>query len=138
MSYEDAMAEAKRTGKLVLVDFTGVNCPNCRTVEVGIFPKPEVVEQLKKFVTVQLYTDIVNIDSIPADARRDLADDNKERELDLTGETTSPNYVVVSPEGKVLAKTGYQANTDFLRRFLMDAQVKYQPTEKVAQGGENR
>jgi thiol:disulfide interchange protein DsbD len=135
MSYEDAIAEAKATGKLVLIDFTGVNCANCRTVEQSIMPRPEVVAELKKFVTVQLYTDRVDIDSITADQQLELAIANASRENDMTGGVTSPFYVVVSPDEKVLARTGYEANSDFLLKFLKDAQGKHPGGQKVANAG---
>ncbi len=132
MSYEAALEEAKATNRPVLIDFTGVNCANCRTVEKSIMPKPDVVEQLKKFVTVQLYTDTVDIDSLTKEQRKELADDNLDFEEKLTEQITSPLYVVVTPDGKKVAQTGYSADTNFLRDFLKGALAKYQGVEKVA------
>ena len=103
MSYEAALAEAKAKWRPVLVDFTGVNCANCRLMEKSVMPRPEVVAELKKFVPVQLYTDFVPIDSITRAQREALAEANLEREQELTNETTSPLYVALDAEGKVLA-----------------------------------
>lgn len=133
MSYDAALKEAKEKNKLVLIDFTGVFCANCRTVEQKIMPKPDVVKELKKFVTVSLFTDQVDIDSIPPDDRETLGIENLKFEVELISENTSPVYVVVSPDGKVLGKTKYNpANDDFLRDFLREMQGKYGAGEKVA------
>ena len=63
MSLEQAREQAAKENRPILIDFTGVNCPNCRLMERSVFPKPDVVPLLRKFVTVQLYTDFVPIDS---------------------------------------------------------------------------
>ena len=55
--YAQALAVAKRDGKRVFVDFTGYTCTNCRWMEVNMMPRPEVREQLAKYVLVKLYTD---------------------------------------------------------------------------------
>lgn len=121
-SYDAAVEKAKKTGRPILIDFTGVNCANCRQMERSVIPKPEVVALLKKFVTVQQYTDFVPIDSISQDQREELAQDNLGREVDLTNQQTSPLYVVLNAEGKVLASIGgfneVPVFVDFLRRAL--------------------
>ena len=55
--YPQALAVARRDGKRVFVDFTGYTCTNCRWMEVNMLPRPEVREQLAKYVLVKLYTD---------------------------------------------------------------------------------
>ncbi len=55
--YPQALAVARRDGKRVFVDFTGYTCTNCRWMEVNMMPRPEVREQLAKYVLVKLYTD---------------------------------------------------------------------------------
>jgi thiol:disulfide interchange protein len=55
--YDQALAVAKRDGKRIFVDFTGYTCTNCRWMEVNMLPRPEVREQLAKYVLVRLYTD---------------------------------------------------------------------------------
>ena len=74
MSYDQAREVATAQNKPILIDFTGVNCANCRAMESGVFPRPEVVAVLKKFVTVQLYTDFVPISSITSEQRVKLAE----------------------------------------------------------------
>jgi thiol:disulfide interchange protein len=55
--YDQALAVARRDGKRVFVDFTGYTCTNCRWMDVNMLPRPEVREQLAKYVLVRLYTD---------------------------------------------------------------------------------
>ena len=135
MSYEAALEQAKAQNKPVLIDFTGVFCANCRTVEHKIMPRPDVVAELKKFVTVSLYTDQADIDSLSLEDREDLAAANLEFEIKLVDESTSPVYAVVTPEGKLLGKTSYQANDDFLRDFLREMREKHATGIAVARNG---
>jgi thiol:disulfide interchange protein DsbD len=135
MSLDQARELAAAQRKPILIDFTGVNCPNCRAMEAGVFPKPEVVAMLKKFVTVQLYTDFVNINSITADQREQLARRNQELILELAHEATNPNYVVLSPSGQVLAVKGGLLERSVFVDFLSKALDKLSDEVKVAQAG---
>ena len=133
LSYEEALEKAQAEGKPVLIDFTGVNCANCRLMEARVLPRAEVARRLGEFVTVQLYTDRVPINSITAGQRESLAEKNQVRELDLTNEATNPFYVVVSPRGELLgSKGGYNEPGVFLD-FLAAALAKFKKGDaKVA------
>ena len=74
LSYDAAFERARAENKPVLVDFTGTWCQNCRLMEQYVFPKPEVIKALGKFVTVSVYVDSVPIDSISAAQREKLAE----------------------------------------------------------------
>ena len=52
-----ALAKARQTGKLVLIDFTGYTCTNCRWMESNIFGRPDVAAALDRYVLSRLYTD---------------------------------------------------------------------------------
>jgi thiol:disulfide interchange protein len=136
MSLEQALELAKAGKKAILIDFTGENCANCRAMEAGVFPLPEVVEMLKKFVTVQLYTDFVPIDSITAAQRADLAERNQERIINLAHANTNPSYVVLSPDGSVVATTGGLVEAPAFVNFLSKALEKASNSVKVAQNSE--
>ena len=135
LSYEAAVERSKAVGKPILIDFTGVNCANCRLMEQRVLPRPEVAALLGRFVTVKLYTDFVPIASITADQREELARKNQERELELGNDTTNPLYVVISPDGQVLGTTGGyrepEVFVDFLTRSL--GKLKVAAEGKVAQ-----
>ena len=66
MSLDQAKELAAAQKKPILIDFTGVNCANCRLMEQRVLPRPEIVKLLSEFVTIQLYTDFVPIASITA------------------------------------------------------------------------
>jgi thiol:disulfide interchange protein DsbD len=55
--YDAALAQARREGRLMLIDFTGYTCTNCRWMEANMFPKPEVKQRLEHYIRVRLYTD---------------------------------------------------------------------------------
>ena len=55
--YDGALVQAKAQHKLVLIDFTGFTCTNCRWMEANMFPRAEVSRALEGFVRVRLFTD---------------------------------------------------------------------------------
>jgi thiol:disulfide interchange protein len=135
LSLAAALESAKAKRKPVLVDFTGVNCANCRTMEATIMPRPEVVKEMRHFITVQVYTDFVPIKSITEGEREDLAQENLQHEVELIKETTSPNYAVLDPDGKVVAVRSFDPSPSVFVKFLQDARAKLESTQKVAQAG---
>jgi thiol:disulfide interchange protein DsbD len=54
---EAAVAQARASKRLVIIDFTGYTCTNCRWMEANMFPRPEVRAALDTFVRARLYTD---------------------------------------------------------------------------------
>jgi thiol:disulfide interchange protein len=137
MSFEAAQEQAKAEGRPILIDFTGVNCANCRTMETGVMPRPEIVKLLEKFVTVQLYTDFVPIGSLRQDQREELAAKNQERLLAL-GEATNPYYVAIGSDGKILDSIGGYRPASAFAAFLDKALAKQSSVDKVAQAGSVR
>jgi thiol:disulfide interchange protein DsbD len=55
--YDRGLKQAKAENKPVFIDFTGYTCTNCRWMEVNLFTKTPVKEELAKYVRVRLYTD---------------------------------------------------------------------------------
>ena len=141
MSFEQAREEANAQKRPILIDFTGVNCANCRLMERRVLPRGDVIAKLKKFVTVQLYTDFVPINSITAQQRQKLAEINQDRIVDLAKEATNPFYVVLSPSGEVLGRLGGYNDPpvfiDFLNKALerLPDGVKVSQTEEPAPAG---
>ncbi|MGZ3432293.1 MAG: cytochrome c biogenesis protein CcdA [Isosphaeraceae bacterium] len=133
MSLDQAKELAAAQKKPILIDFTGVNCANCRLMEKRVLPRPEIVKLLSEFVTIQLYTDFVPIASITATQRKELAEKNQERQLDLAQEATNPFYVVLTPEGKLVSSLGgYNEPMHFLL-FLKKSLEKARGATIVAQ-----
>jgi thiol:disulfide interchange protein len=57
-NYEEGLAYAKKVGKPVMIDFTGVTCVNCRRMEELVWSKPEILSILKNdVVLISLYVD---------------------------------------------------------------------------------
>jgi thiol:disulfide interchange protein len=55
---EDAIAEAKKQHKPLMIDFTGWACVNCRRMEENVWVKPEIYNTLKdKYIIASLYVD---------------------------------------------------------------------------------
>lgn len=56
--YEEGLAEAKRTGKPLFIDFTGHGCVNCRNMEASVWADKEVLKRLNNdYIMVSLYVD---------------------------------------------------------------------------------
>jgi thiol:disulfide interchange protein DsbD len=53
----EAIAEAKRTGKPIFLSFSGYTCTNCHWMDANILSQLEVRNLLEQFVLVKLYTD---------------------------------------------------------------------------------
>jgi thiol:disulfide interchange protein DsbD len=102
-------------------------------MERSVLPLPNVVKLLKKFVTVQLYTDRVDISSITAEQREALAVANQERIIELAREATNPFYVVLSPSGEVLGRLGGYNEPQVFVDFLSQALKKLPSDMKVTQ-----
>ncbi len=110
--YEAARAKARRENKPLLINFTGYACTNCRLMEENVLPRPEVASVLEDFISVELHTDGVD----------EKSKINAKLQLEQFGTVTLPLYVVLSPEGKELARfeEGFtrdpQRFADFLKR----------------------
>jgi len=106
--YDEALRQARAEGKPIFIDFTGVTCTNCRLMEEQVFKKPEVVDELKKFVTVQLYTDKDTDQS-----RRYQA-----MQLEEFGQITLPLYVVQTPDKEKLGERSFDTSVPGFVEFL--------------------
>jgi len=51
------LADARRDGTPVFVDFTGFTCTNCRWMEANIFARPDVQRALAQYKLARLFTD---------------------------------------------------------------------------------
>lgn len=111
--YEHALAFAKKTGKPILIDFTGHACASCRYTEDKIWPDMEVMRRLNSnVVLVSLYVDDKrSLD--PKDFKKVLWF-GKEREITTIGDkfkymeetiykqSTQPLYVLLDNNEQLL------------------------------------
>ena len=105
-----AREEFKKTGepKCIFIDFTGVNCDNCKLNERSVFTKPEISRLFAPFLFVKLYTDSVPLDYYAADLRSQ-PDATNRAGVDATeangwfsnkafGSIQLPLYVIIEPQ----------------------------------------
>ncbi len=130
MSLAQAREIAAAQNRPILIDFTGVNCSNCRLMEARVFPKPQIVSLLKQFVTVQLYTDFVPIATLTADTREARAAINQKILFNMAKEVTNPFYAVLAPDGKLVSAIGGYNEPNVFQEFLTRALERTSP--KVA------
>ncbi|MFM2338742.1 MAG: hypothetical protein RL115_1935 [Bacteroidota bacterium] len=117
--YEGALKLAKEQNKPLLVDFTGWACVNCRRMEENAWPDP-IVDSLmrKEFIVVSLYVDEKNNLPLTAQTKVQLTNGTQKSIVSIGdkwstfqtenfGATSQPQYVIISPEQKLLTKTKF-------------------------------
>jgi thiol:disulfide interchange protein DsbD len=99
MEFERAVSVATKDQQPLFLDFTGVNCVNCRQMERTVMIEENVVAAMKKMVRAQLYTDLVpGITDV--ELREKLLLLNQELQWELIRDVALPSYAVVSADGK--------------------------------------
>jgi thiol:disulfide interchange protein DsbD len=94
--YDAALAQARRQGKRVFVDFTGYTCTNCRWMEANMFTRPEISRALAGFVRVRLYTD----------GAGERFQRQQKMQQEKFGTVALPYYVILDAAGNPLATFG--------------------------------
>ncbi|HEX5432157.1 MAG TPA: cytochrome c biogenesis protein CcdA [Bryobacteraceae bacterium] len=94
--YRQALDLARQQNKLVLVNFTGYTCTNCKWMEANMFPKPEIAGALQNLVLVDLYTD----------GNDAAADENQKIEQDKFKTVAVPFYALVDANENVVNTFG--------------------------------
>lgn len=106
--YETALAESKRTGKPLFVDFTGYTCTNCRWMERNMFTREDVRDLMNRYVLVRLYTD----------RREESNRRNRAMQIDRFKTIDLPFYAIFSSEDKVLGQSVFTRDTERFKGFL--------------------
>ncbi|WBO86162.1 thioredoxin family protein [Hymenobacter yonginensis] len=101
-----AMQQAKATNKPVLAVFSGSDwCKPCIMLKQEVFDKPEFEQFAKdRFVLARFDFPRSKKNKLPATQTKI----NEQAAAQLNKEGAFPLVVLLSPEGKVLAKTGYR------------------------------
>ncbi len=118
LQLDEAIRVARKKDRPVFVDFTGVNCQNCRDMENDVLNRPNVVGILSTLPRAQLYLD--RIPTVPEGEESDrLLEQNRQLSKDLTGGYAMPTYVILSPDGReVLSTTSGVVSQEKFTRFL--------------------
>lgn len=123
--YAEALAKARAEGRPVLLTFTGYACTNCHWMKANLFTLPEIAQEMKKFVLVDLYTD----GSDEASVR------NQEMQEKGYGTVAIPFYAIVDPKGSTIATfPGLTRDSAEWRAFLQSGTAEAIPAASVTSG----
>jgi thiol:disulfide interchange protein len=115
--YDEALEASKKLKKPVMLDFTGINCVNCRKMEAQVWSNPEVMKRLKEdFIIASLYCDYDKTD-LPKDKQFfskelnadivTIGDFNEHLQASKFNSNSQPFYFYVDENGKKLIEGGY-------------------------------
>ncbi len=140
--YDEALAVARKLHKPLMLDFTGINCVNCRKMEGQVWSDPEVMKRLKEnFVIVSLYVDVHDVDLQQKDQYfsktldkqiTTLGDKNADLQISKYNANTQPYYFFLDANENRLAPEGYGYDPDISKFIkLLDGVVDaYNKTKK--------
>ena len=128
--FDAGWAESKRTGKPMLLDFTGWACVNCRKMEEQVWSQPRVYQRLRDdYILVSLYVD--DREDLPQDRQFTFRFANGKTKQIRTvgnlwstfqtanfGSVSQPYYVQLSPELEVLGPAIQYADADTYFQWL--------------------
>lgn len=138
--YEEGMAAARRSGKPVLVDFSGYGCVNCRKMEAAVWTHPEVKQLIEEnYILIELMVD----DKTALERVEVVNEQGKEVKLRTVGDKWSylqrykfganaqPFYVLLDAEGKPL-NGAYSYNEDVAAytSFLREGLTNYKASQR--------
>lgn len=140
--YKEALEVARKLKKPLMLDFTGINCVNCRKMEGQVWSDAKVMQRLKEdFVIASLYVDVHNLD-IPETEQYyskaldqqivTLGDKNADMQVTKFGANTQPYYFFLDANENRLTEEGYGYNPDIEKFISLLDKVKteYQNTIK--------
>jgi thiol:disulfide interchange protein DsbD len=138
--YETGMEYAARTGKPVIIDFTGFGCVNCRKMEAAVWTDARVKDLLENdYVLISLYVD----DKTKLAQPVELEESGKKRTLKTVGDKWSylqrskfganaqPFYVILDNRGFPLSPS-YAYNEDVQKyiQFLENGKKQYRAKDR--------
>lgn len=141
--YEAGMEYARKTGKPVMLDFTGHGCVNCRKMENAVWRDPAVRDLLMKdYVLISLYVD----EKTPLPQTITVEEQGKEVRLRTIGDRWSylqrmkfgcnaqPYYFILDNEGHVLAAPrSYNEDVPAYTKWLKNGLEAYKMQRANAQ-----
>ena len=117
---EEAKAYARQTGKPIFIDFTGINCNNCRKMEQYVLSNDDVKKYMNdNFVLCELYCDMNDIKLPESEWVKD-----GERTITTLGRrnlffqrthynmNAQPYYVIIDADGNAQTKENFSYNPD--------------------------
>ncbi len=115
--YNEAKAASRASNKPIMIDFTGIQCVNCRKFEASIWSDNAVMTKMKNdFIVVSLFSDYDD-EELPDNEKFfskaingqvvTVGDRNEDLQQQLIQASGQPNYVFVNGDGKLLVPGGY-------------------------------
>lgn len=131
LDFDAAVEVASGSNKPMFLDFTGVNCINCRKMEKEVLSTDLVHDVLEDLVRVQLYTDIIPGVGAQPEVHDRLLTRNNNLQSEWLKDTGLPAYVIATPDGKeILARfVGYNPSGADFQRFLEEGLKKWKARE---------
>lgn len=135
--YAEALEVARKLKKPIMLDFTGINCVNCRKMEGQVWSDPQVMQRLKEdFVIASLYVDVHHIDLQPSEQYfsklldkevETVGDMNTDFQVTKFGANTQPYYFFLDgAENKLLEEGyGYDPGIEKFVQLLDNAKAEY-------------
>jgi thiol:disulfide interchange protein len=125
--YDEALAASRQANKPLMLDFTGINCINCRKMEAQVWSHPEVMKRLKEaFIIASLYTDVQNI-YLPEAEEFDskelgehvntVGEKFSHLQVSRYGVLAQPFYIFLDGQEQKLAADGYPYDPD-VQKFI--------------------
>lgn len=128
--YEEGLEAAKKAGKPVFLDFTGLGCVNCKKMEAAVWPDPAILEMLRDdFVIISLYVD--DRTALPESEHFVSSAMGRERNIKTIGQkwsvfqaerygvNTQPYYLILDHEENPLAPAyGFDPSIPKFLEFL--------------------
>lgn len=140
--YNEALNIARKLNRPLMLDFTGINCVNCRRMEGEVWSDPQVMKRLKNnFVIVSLYVDVNNIDLQPSEQYYSkalnqkvttLGAKNADLQVSKYNANTQPYYFFLDANENRLEPEGYGYDSDVekFKNMLDDVIIKYKAGEQ--------
>jgi thiol:disulfide interchange protein len=141
--YKEALEAARKQNKPLMLDFTGINCVNCRKMEGQVWSDPEVMQRLKQdFVIVSLYVDVQNVELPEAEQYyskaldkqvETLGDRNADMQVKNFGANTQPYYFFIDGKENRLVPDGYGYNPSVNKfiKLLENVKLEYQKRKEL-------
>lgn len=136
--YEEALQIAREVKKPLMLDFTGINCVNCRKMEAQVWSDPGVMQLLKdSFVIASLFVDVHYGVELPEAEQYysralgkqvdNLGDKNADIQVTRFASNTQPYYFFLDSHQERLLPEGYGYNPDVqqFKNKLKEALLRY-------------
>jgi thiol:disulfide interchange protein DsbD len=140
--YSEALDIARKLKKPLMIDFTGINCVNCRKMEAEVWSDPEVMKRLKEdFVIVSLYVDVHDIDLQENEQYYSeslnkkvttLGDKNADLQVTTYLANSQPYYFFLDGDEKRIIRDGYGYDPNIAKfiALLDEAKMGYDKWKK--------